>query len=481
MKRKFVTNLALVIFLNILVKPFWIFGIDRTVQNMVGSVDYGSYFSLFSFSLLLNIILDLGITNFNNRSIARNPEKLSEYFSRIVGLKFLMAIFYAIVCLGAGLLLGYGKGEFRLLWALILNQFIASFILYLRSNISGLHYFRTDSLISVLDRTLVIIICGILLWGNVTSMTFKIEWFIFAQTTAYTVTAVVAFLIVLYRAKNFRFRIDLKIFVSILKESYPFAILILLMFFYNRIDSVLMPLLLENGKQQVGIYAQSFRILDAAYMFAVLFAGLLLPIFSRMLKNKEPVEEMVSLSYTLILIPALLLAAIGIFYSKQVIGLLYNEQIEASSRIFTLLMIGFVGIATTHIFSTLLTANRNLRELNLLALSTVILNLVLNLNLIPKYFAYGAALTCLVTQVYMALGLILIAVFRLKLRLPLDFILRISLSIPLILAGGYLTAKYLENWYIGIVLLIVWTGLAALALRLVRVADLFKLLPSGEK
>ena len=37
MKRKFVINLALVLFLNLLVKPFWIFGIDRTVQNVVGA------------------------------------------------------------------------------------------------------------------------------------------------------------------------------------------------------------------------------------------------------------------------------------------------------------------------------------------------------------------------------------------------------------------------------------------------------------
>ena len=88
MKRKFVTNLALVLFLNLLVKPFWIFGIDRTVQNVVGADGYGFYFSLFSFSLLLNILLDLGITNFNNRSIARDPDKLPGYFSRIVGLKF---------------------------------------------------------------------------------------------------------------------------------------------------------------------------------------------------------------------------------------------------------------------------------------------------------------------------------------------------------------------------------------------------------
>ncbi len=71
LKRKFVTNLALLLFLNLMVKPFWMFGIDRKVQNVLGAGEYGLYFSLFSLSILLNILLDAGIINFNNRSIAR--------------------------------------------------------------------------------------------------------------------------------------------------------------------------------------------------------------------------------------------------------------------------------------------------------------------------------------------------------------------------------------------------------------------------
>ncbi|MDR1761211.1 MAG: hypothetical protein LBR55_02050, partial [Bacteroidales bacterium] len=60
MKRTFIINLILLVFLNILVKPFWIFGIDRTVQNTVGAHDYGIYAALFSLSIILNIFLDMG-------------------------------------------------------------------------------------------------------------------------------------------------------------------------------------------------------------------------------------------------------------------------------------------------------------------------------------------------------------------------------------------------------------------------------------
>ena len=75
---------------------------------------------------------------------------------------------------------------------------------------------------------------------------------------------IMIFIVVFIRADKIKFRFPLKYGWGIIKQSYPFAILILLMSFFNRFDSVFLERLLEDGKVQVGIYAQSFRILDAA-------------------------------------------------------------------------------------------------------------------------------------------------------------------------------------------------------------------------
>ena len=79
---------------------------------------------------------------------------------------------YAGVIFIAGKFIGYSSEQFSMLWILVLNQFLASFILYFRTNISGLQYFRTDSLLSVMDRTLMILFTGLLLWGNITNEPF---------------------------------------------------------------------------------------------------------------------------------------------------------------------------------------------------------------------------------------------------------------------------------------------------------------------
>ena len=479
MKRKFITNLALVIFLNLLVKPFWIFGIDRTVQNVVGAADYGFYFSLLNFSLLLNILMDAGMTSYNNRAIAREPGRLDDLFSDIVGIKFLLAFLYAIVCFIIAAILGYTGQQRYMLLFLVMNQFLASFLLYLRSNISGLHHFRTDSLISVLDRSIVIVICGILLWTGVTDQPFNILWFVYAQTAAYSITVIVAFFVVYRHASIFRPGIRLSCFAGILKQSYPFALLILLMTFYNRIDSVMLERMLPDGKVQAGIYAQSFRILDAVAMFGFLFAGLLLPIFSRMLKRSEPIGEMLKLSCSLIMVPAITLAAVGFNYSEPIMDWMYHEHIAASARIFPLLMFGFVAISTTYIFGTLLTANNNLKELNVLALSAVLLNIVLNFVLIPKQQAVGAALASLITQGYMALAQVVISAWRVRPGIQAGFALRLLVFAGLVFICAWACRQYLSAWHTGILMLVLTSILLGLMTGLLKIRDL-SLLIRGE-
>jgi O-antigen/teichoic acid export membrane protein len=250
LRRKFITNLALVIFLNLLVKPFWIFGINRTVQNVVGAEEYGFYFALFNFSLILNMLLDMGITNFNNRNIAQNSHLLNRYFSNIIILRLILGVLYFIVSISIAWIWKYDLNQIKLLVFLVFNQFLASFVLYLRSNLAGLHLFKTDSIISILDRTLMIFICSVLLWGNVTDTPFQIKWFVYAQTAAYSITAFVAFILVLIRSGKIKIKFDRQFSMAILKQSYPYAILALLMASYNRFDAILLERMLGNGSLQ---------------------------------------------------------------------------------------------------------------------------------------------------------------------------------------------------------------------------------------
>jgi len=477
-KRKFITNLALLLLLNFLVKPFWVLGIDRTVQNVVGAEAYGFYFSLFSFSLLLNMILDIGITNFNSRNIARNQHLLSKYLSNIVSFKFLLAIIYFAVSIVTAWLLGYNPAQMKMLFLLIFNQFIASFILYFRSNLSGLHLFKTDSILSVLDRFLMILICGILLWGGVTSSPFRIEWFVYAQTAAYLLTALVSFMINLTKADFFKPRFDLHNFLDILKQSYPFALLSLFMVFYYRVDGVMLERLLPNGKFHVGLYAQGYRILDAAAMVGFLFAGLLLPIFSRMIKQKENVESLTQISFLLLIVPTAIVSFSCIFYKSEIMDLLYKSHVDASADILAILMVGYAGISTSYIFGTLLTANGNLKEMNRLAGISVLVNVVLNFVLIPKYFALGSAIASMITQLVTALVHVLMVYRKLAFSFNGRLIVRLLIFFAVLIPLGLLIKNFPFPWYVGALLFVLTGLLFSFILRLFSPGSLYQIIRS---
>ena len=98
MKRTFLANIAFLLLINLLIKPFYIFGIDRTVQNTVGPDEYGIFFTLLNLSYILTIINDLGIQNFNNRNISQNSQLISKHLSHILGIKILLAATYIVFC-----------------------------------------------------------------------------------------------------------------------------------------------------------------------------------------------------------------------------------------------------------------------------------------------------------------------------------------------------------------------------------------------
>lgn len=493
MQKKFLSNLILLLFLNLLVKPFWLIGIDRGVQNAVGSGEYGFYFTILNFAFIFNILLDFGITNFNNRNIAQHRQLLHKHFSSIVIIKLLLSLVYFVVIFAAGLLMKYDSRQLALLGIIGFNQFLLSFILYLRSNISGLLMFRTDSLLSVMDRLLMIIFCGILLWGNVTEQAFRIEWFVFAQTAAYLVTVVIAASIVAVKARFKKLHWNRLFFIMIIKKSFPFAVLVLLMAFYNRVDSVMIEKLLRDtvGNQQVGVYAQGYRLLDAVNMIAYLFAVLLLPLFSNMTRNRLPVQHLIKLAYTLLFVMAVAVAASALFYGKPIMELLYPPhemesmsayqlRMQQSSRVFALLMCGFLPISTTYVFGTLLTANGNLKQLNMVAASGMILNIVLNLILVPRLLAVGSAITSLSVQTVTALLQVVLVQLFFRFRIDYGFLFRLFLFAAGSVLIAFLSVNTGFDWYKSFALMLGGILILSVALKLMNPGAFIKILRGSE-
>jgi O-antigen/teichoic acid export membrane protein len=465
-KKKFIFDLAILIVLNLLIKPFWTIIVEPKVQGQVGNISYGEYAVIFNFSMLLNIFLDFGLTNFNNRNIAQNSHLLSKHFSKMLSFKFALGAFYMVVsfCIG-WLLLGYNT---LLLFILCFNTFLLGFTSFLRSNLQALHLFKLDSVLSVLDRVIMIIIVVAMLL-NMFGMTVSTLNFVLAQTIGYALTSLICFIVVLSKTHTFKLNWDWAFNYMILKKSFPFAVLVLLMTFYNRLDTVMIEYLLPGdlGKEQSGIYVKSFRLLDAANQIATLFSIQLIPLFSRMLKHRENIENIVKLSFTLLLTPALIVSVSTIFYAQQFFDKIYTGDTEGF-QILAVIMNCFTAVCLTCIFGTLLTASGNLRKQNFAAVGGILVNVVLNLVLIPKYFAMGSAISSLVTQMLTGLLQVYICYKVFKFKVNRRLLTSLFLFIGGLFFINYFTLNLTGQWMVNFVIMLTFSGLLAFVTGMVN-------------
>lgn len=442
---------------------------------------FGLYSALFNFAFVLSILFDLGLTNYNNRHISQNHHLLKKYFSSIVILKLILALLYGLVAFGIAIALGYSGKQLNLLFFLVLSQMLVSFTLYLRSNVAGMQMHTANSIISILDRALMIGFCAVLIWGRIRGFTFSIAWFVYAQTAAYFLTAVICFLIVLWKSKFPKLHYDHKFFLVVIRQSWPYALLALLMVAYTRVDVIMLEKLLRpHGAIEAGIYYNSFRLFDATYQFALLFAVLLLPMFSKMIKEKQDVHELTMLSSLLLFIPTIALAIGSQVYHNEIMGLLYDQNVQESSTFFGILMFAFLGMAGTIIFGTLLTANGNLKALNITSAIAVAINISLNLILIPRYQAFGAAISCLATQVFAGFSQYIITAVKFKFRLNYGLIIRLIIYISGVIIIGIGSHGLNVAWWMSFLGMITAAMILAVALNLINLRGIVRLIFSSE-
>ncbi len=450
MNREFLINTLFLVLINLIIKPFYIFGIDRAVQNRVGEVNYGIYFALFSFTFLFQIINDFGIQNFNSREISQHRQLLDKYFSGIMSLKIGLAVVYLLVATVVSAFIPTYWSALPMVLGLALYNILVSLRLYLSSNVAALGLYRLNSLLSVLDRVLLIIMCAVLLWVAPFSAHFCVEWFIYAQNVSLFITALVTFIIVFRQVKTFKISWNPPFSLLILRGAMPYALSIFLMTIYTRTDVVMLERMLEDGSRQAGIYASAYRLLDAVNTLGLLFSGLLMPMFARQLKDKIDVAPLVRFSFQLIMVAAIIVAGTVWFFRTDIMLLLYKQATPFSGDVLGVLMGSFVAVSGTYIFSTLIGSAGQVARMNGLFITAFAINISLNIILIPQFKALGAAVSTLTTQFFVLIALIFLSKKLEILRGGIAWILRIVGFAILVLGLNFLikNSGIPTNWYV---------------------------------
>lgn len=401
MRRQFAVNIAILLGANALVKPIFLFGIDRGIQNATGHELYGMYFAAFNFSYIFQILADLGIQQYLSRIVSGSSDSLTkaETLHRYLKLKGFLAILYLLLLCGAAFLCGYqGTMWSWILWIGV-NQVLLSWLLALRSIVSGTGKYTQDSILSFLDKFLMICMFGWIIILPSLSSYVSIPIYIGAQTVTLFLACCTAVFIIRKEIKSAWVQRVPILWEEALKPLLPLSLVILCTAAYLRIDGVLLERLLSDGARTAGAYAQSYRIIDALNTLGFLWAGLLLPMYAKLdATNQIELKYLINMALRWIMSLVIPFTFLLVFQGEVILTSLYHQVTKEEALTLAWLAGMWAMMSINYILGSYLTAKGAYRSYGWLSMAAFAFNVLCNWIWIPKYGMIAAACIAFCTQ-----------------------------------------------------------------------------------
>jgi O-antigen/teichoic acid export membrane protein len=375
-----------------LVKPVWLFFIDRQVQNIVGYEEYGKYFAILNLSYVLFFLSDIGISNMLNQRMANH---LHVNIYQLLRIKFFLLLAYFIVFCFIGWLTHISNQG--ILWSVVIIQSLTSLLIFFRNIVTAHQYFGVDAWLSVVDKTLMILFCGSIIY---TSLFGKISLLLFLriQIVCTAIAVLVSFLFIV--GKKLVAITGKENIENIIRQVLPFTVIVLLMSIHYRLDGFLLERIHSNGAMEAGIYASAYRLLDASNMVGYLASSFLVAFVARNVNDKAALQDAIFNTRHVLMFCSLGAVSFVVVFAPWLQQLLYHSNSAYNTLIMQLCIASYPAYCLVHVYGSVLTGAAKFNRFITVLILSVTINLVLNIILIPSYGALGCCIAALVSQYF---------------------------------------------------------------------------------
>jgi len=357
------------------------------LARYLGAESIGQYFFAISFASIFSVFMDLGLSPVLIREVAKSDKDEQQWFKQIFTFKLIFSFITIVIAIVLDNILFYSDTVRTLIYLTIFIILIDSFTLLFYSFIRGKQNLIYESWGIAIFQIIVLSI-------GFTLMQFTDNVILFLG-----VLFIASLFNLIYSGIILRFKMKIKLGIYYSKElgkkifviALPFALAAIFAKVYAYIDTVLLKVFLDDTR--VGLYSVVYKITFALQFIPLAFVAALYPAFSHYFKN-----DLVSLRKTLIkafyyLAFISLPISFGIIaLSPEIIKEVYTDQFIVSIVPLQLLIVSIPLLFTNFAFSSFLNATDN-QKINTRNLGIImIINIILNIILIPIIEVRGAAL-----------------------------------------------------------------------------------------
>ncbi len=347
----------------------------------------GRYFFAISFATMFAVLMDFGLSPVLTKEVAQNKDEQAVYFQQIFSLKLLFT-FLSLIFLATINYFFWGNDPVQLLiYLTMLTVALDSFTLLFYAFIRGQQNLRYESFGTIIFQMIVMIFgLGVL----------KFTHNLFLLLIVLFVASLFNFL---FSAFILRFKFQTKIkflwqkdlLKKILIIAWPFAVAAIFAKVYAYLDSILLKIFL--GDLELGFYSVAYKITFAWQFIPLGLVAALYPAFAHYFKeDKAQLTKVFNRGFLYLSLIAWPLSFGIIALAPEIILKVYKPEFQSAILPLQILIVSLGFLFMNFSLSSLLNA-ANKQKINTRNLGfTMLLNIILNLILIPLIGVWGAAL-----------------------------------------------------------------------------------------
>ena len=382
-----------VLLLNIADKIFS-FIVMLLFARMFEPSEYGVIVTIFTLSITLSAIFDLGLPIYMQRQITIEPHIPSEIFSVVFSTGVL--IFFIYLLAGSAYFLIFYSGLPFVIFVIISAAIYSSQLVNMCNRaLSAKNEFKWQFYAFLLPRAVIIAV-------------FLLSYFYFALDVNMLLAAMLAgfllnlaFALISLNKNGVKFstkHFSLTSVLPLLFSSLPLGLAVVFNYLYDKIDILLISKMLDFSS--VAFYNVGYGLFKGA---AISFSFILVPAFSRIsgaAKEKTAVKEFFGEYFRLILVICVAAAAAAFFLADYVITLLYTDRFAESASILRILAPAIIAAGLNNLTGTTLNGMGYFKIVMFITLYALIMNVILNILLLPRFGIHAAAVISVITEYF---------------------------------------------------------------------------------
>lgn len=366
--------------------------VTALLARYLGPSSFGKLNYAQSFVAIFAVFANLGLDQIVTRDIVRGEGRIDALLGTCFLLKFVSGLAVAVIVFFSALFFEKNVDEFILTSIISLNVILQSsstFVIYFQAIVKSKSIAVAQSIGMFLASVLKVVL---LLYD------FQLFWF----AIALVVEQILIFSLLIYVFVNngrspLSWRFDKELAVSLMRDSWPLIFSSVIIVIYAKIDQVMINYMLDATA--VGSYAVAVRLSEATGFITLILTTSLFPaVIKAKEKSESEYNKVMQSVLDVIVLVNIVIALVTIMISKPLISVLFGSGYEGSSQVLNIHVWGtlFAGLGLGCTKWLILEGLQKLRIYR--TLLGVVVNIILNVMLIPKFGITGAAFSTLISQ-----------------------------------------------------------------------------------